>query len=213
MPWAPNSLGTIEYTRDVWNCVLPMSGVPSCHTVGRVSQLYNNVRREGNLVELAYLDSYASRASLRSQPTKRLLPTATHNESDEVLPSDVSLGHVMMTAGFGTDQYFWCNLCGAYTGDRVRKLGKECDRVSRTVHAVTQLRQDRHPVTGTMLNVRARRMLKADVGSNLALLEPFTHAEGADNLMMADHTVGLVQASAVAAARRRQPVAERRRQC
>ena len=46
-----------------------------------------------------------------------------------------------------------------------------------------------------MLTVRARRMLKADVGSNLALLEPFTHAEGADNLLMADRTVGLVQAT------------------
>ena len=185
----------MEYTRDVWNCVLPKSSDPSCHTVERVSQLYNNVRCEGNLVELAYLDSYATRVSLRNHSTKRLLPTATHNESDEVLPSDVSLGHVMMTAGFGTDQFFWCNLCGAYTGDRVRKLGKVCDRVSRTVRAVTQLRQDRHPVTGTMLNVRARRMLKADVGSNLALLEPFTHAEGSDNLMLADRTVGLVQAT------------------
>ena len=55
----------------------------------------------------------------------------------------------------------------------MRNLAKDCDRVARiTVKVVNSLRKDEHPSTGTMLTVRARRMLKADIGGNLALLEP-----------------------------------------
>ena len=74
------------------------------------------------------------------------------------------MGHLMMTAGIDDAQLFWCNLCCAYTGDRVRKLAKVCDRVTRNVPAVNALRQSRHPFTGTQLVVSARRVVKADVG-------------------------------------------------
>ena len=74
----------------------------------------------------------------------------------------------------------------------MRKLEKACYRVARTVYAVTQLRKDRHPGTGTMLTVRARRMLKADVGGGLELLVPFLHAEGAGCLGEADNVGNLM---------------------
>ena len=89
------------------------------------------------------------------------------------------MGHLMMTSGMGT-QYFWCNICCAYTGDRVRKLARECDRIPRVVNAVTNLRKDVHPFNGTVLSVPARRMLKADVGCKLSLLDPLTSTTSAD---------------------------------
>ena len=93
----------------------------------------------------------------------------------------------MMTAGFGKGQYFWYNICCAYTGDRVRKLAKDCDRVARTtVKVVNSLRKDEHPTTGTTLTVRARRMLKADIGGNLALLDPPRRTTSANELLLDD---------------------------
>ena len=102
------------------------------------------------------------------------------------LPTEAALGHLMMTAGLGSKQYFWCNICCAYTGDRVRKLAKECDRVARVVLAVNCLRKDLHPATGTVLSVRARRMLKADVGNRLSLLDPPMYTTSADALVTVD---------------------------
>ena len=77
----------------------------------------------------------------------------------------------------------------------MRKLAKECDRVQRVVNVITNLRKDVHPFKGTALTVPARRMLKADVGCKLSLLDPlfashvvcldFTH-----QLALIRHTVG-----------------------
>ena len=98
----------------------------------------------------------------------------------------MALGHLMLTAGFGKEQFFWCNICCAHTGDRVRNLAKDCDRVARiTVKVVNSLRKDEHPSMGTMLTVRARRMLKADIGGKLALLEP-PGCTMANDLLLAD---------------------------
>ena len=121
----------------------------------------------------AYLDKFDvvnPRNSGRS--SKRLLPISKYNEYDEPLPTVNASGHLMMTAGLGSEQFFWCNICCAYTGDRVRKLARECDRIPRIVNAVTNLRKDLHPFNGTVLSVPARRMLKADVGCKLSLLDP-----------------------------------------
>ena len=69
-----------------------------------------------------------------------------------------------MTAGIGSSQFFWCDLCSAYTGERARKLAKMCDRRPRDVHVVQKLRLGIHPRDGTQLAVRPRRMLIGDVG-------------------------------------------------
>ena len=70
-----------------------------------------------------------------------------------------------MTAGLGDAQFFWCDLCSAYTGERARKLTRQCDRRPRNVPAVHKLRMGLHPHDGTNLAVRPRRMLIGDVGS------------------------------------------------
>ena len=90
------------------------------------------------------------------------------------------MGRLMMTAGLGHEQHFWCNLCSAYTGGRVRKLAKVCDRTPRCVPSVHLLRNSQHPKHGTSLTVLARRLLKADVGDKLALLDDPTHDEAAN---------------------------------
>ena len=94
----------------------------------------------------------------------------------------------MMTAGIGADQFFWCNLCCAYTGERARKLTKQCDRKTRTVPAVVKLRNGVHPHTGTMLTVRPRRMLIGDVGElpPTFVAAPSTSTTAHDNV---DHGV------------------------
>ena len=93
----------------------------------------------------------------------------------------MALGHHMMTCGLGSEQYFWCNLCCAYTGDRVRKLAKECDRVSRTVVAVHKLRESLHPIRGTPMTTKARRLLKVDVGGMLGLVDPMVTVSDASS--------------------------------
>ena len=187
MPWASHSLGTVEYTWDIWNQVTPDDGRPSCEVVATASSILAAARDSGDVVANAYLDRFHAKASLRTKLSgKRLLPVSTYNEFDEPLPTESALGHLMMTAGIGSDQYFWCNICCAYTGDRVRKLAKECDRVVRNVNAVTSLRKDVHPNTGTMLTVRARRLLKADVGGRLSLLDPPLHTMSADARVIVD---------------------------
>ena len=51
-----------------------------------------------------------------------------HNEASDVLPASAALGHVKVMAGLGKDQFYWCNLCSAYTDERACKLAKECDQ-------------------------------------------------------------------------------------
>ena len=70
-----------------------------------------------------------------------------------------------MTVGLNP-QYYWCDICCAYTGYRARKLTKQCDRVARKVPQVDALRQGRHPVYGTDLLTLPRRLCKRDVGSH-----------------------------------------------
>ena len=49
---------------------------------------------------------------------------------------------------------------------------KERDRVSRTVVAVHKLRESLHPIRGTPMTTKARRLLKVDVGGKLDLVDP-----------------------------------------
>ena len=91
---------------------------------------------------------------------------------DGLLPAEAALGHVVMTAGLGKDQFFWCELCSAYTGEMARKLTKCCDRGIRNVPAVIELfASSRQPKYGTDLTARARLLVKLDVGASLSLLE------------------------------------------
>ena len=103
--------------------------------------------------------------------TSDFLPTQCHNEASELLLADAALGHIVMTAGLGDDQFYWCNLCYAYTGERARKLTMTCDKRIRHVPVVERLRLGKHRQKGTDLVVRPRRLLKSDVGDQLICLE------------------------------------------
>ena len=184
MPWARTSLGTIEYTEDLW--VSPLSSSPLCgsplgsspldedltHTPSRADSLYDGiigaVRASGKLVERAYVDVF-NRAvgKKRASPGARFLPRHLDLEMSDGLPTHAAMGHHMMTVGLRPKQYFWCDLCSAYTSQRAQKLTKDCDRVVRTVPAVELLRKGCDPCTGANLDTKPRRLCKRDVGTRL----------------------------------------------
>ena len=83
---------------------------------------------------------------------------------NEILKTEDAMGHQMMTAGMDP-QYYWCELCSAYTGFRARKLTKQCDRTFRKVPQVEALRMGKHPSLGTDLVTMPRRLCKRDVGA------------------------------------------------
>ena len=100
------------------------------------------------------------------QKGTRFLPRQCVLEMNETLPTSASMGHHMMTAGLKPYQYFWCELCCSYTGQRARKLAHQCDRVRRKVPAVDLLRKGFSPYDGTPLTTKPRRLCKRDVGSH-----------------------------------------------
>ena len=165
-----------EWTSSAWT-----SSEPVC----RAAKIGVVNRAHGPISGKRYMSSFDSRlssgssASIASSSARArcLVPLSRYNEYDEPLPTEAALGHLMMTAGLQGDQYFWCNICSAYTGDRVRKLAKQCDRVTRYVPAVHLLRQDRHPTKGTLLSTPARRVVKADVGLNSTCCEALPCAQ------------------------------------
>ena len=83
---------------------------------------------------------------------------------NDTLPTEAAMGHQMMTAGLNP-QYYWCDLCCAYTGYRARKLTKQCDRTVRKVPHVDALRQGRHLVDGIDLLTDPRPLCKRHAGS------------------------------------------------
>ena len=127
----------------------------------------------GTNVETEHLSSFDNRmcSSPSSSGGRRFLLVSCHNESDEVLPTDAAMGHIIVTAWLSGEQYFWCNICSAYTGERVCKLTKQCDRIVRNAPLLERLRMRLHLVHGSHLVVRPRRLLKRDVGSRLSCLE------------------------------------------
>ena len=70
----------------------------------------------------------------------------------------------MMTAGLKPRQFFWCELCSAYTGQRVRKLMHDCDRVNRSVPAVDALRKGNNPYVGSPLLTKPCQLCKHVLG-------------------------------------------------
>lgn len=168
-PWASDSLGIVEYTVDIWedSDVEPVNTSVATEAADSIRAA---VRVAGNTAEKQYLESFDSMGcadSKRRRKGARFLPDQSFNESSELLSSDHAMGHIMMTAGIGSNQFYWCNLWCAYTGERARKLSKYCDRVPRKVDVVNRLRDGLHPKTVAMLNTRPRRLLVADVGTRL----------------------------------------------
>ena len=95
MPWACNSLGTVEYTQDIWSqitSVPPRLDAPSDKVVSHASNIYADARNSGSIVAKCYLDKFDVRTSLRAKGNdRRLLPVSKHNEYDEPLPTEAAL--------------------------------------------------------------------------------------------------------------------------
>ena len=79
------------------------------------------------------------------------------------------MGHRMMIAGLYPKQYVWCELCGAYTGNRAQKLTKHCKGSSRHNSAIKRPPLGCNPDGGTMLATPPRRMSRRDVGGDTIL--------------------------------------------
>ena len=62
----------------------------------------------------------------------------------------------------------------------MRKLAKQCDRITRNVPAVNLLRQHLHPIKGTQLTIPARRVVKADVGYQPTLCDELPNRQRSD---------------------------------
>ena len=154
LPWARSSLGTIEYLDDLWQ--QDEMQMDDCSQFSA-----------GTIAERAYLDRFhAAVSSDDKSKGVRYVPRQSVPEMCEVLPTSASMGHHMMTAGLKPRQFFWCELCSAYTGQHVRKLMHVCDRINRSVPAVEALRKGLDPWNSSPLITRPRRLCKRDVGTH-----------------------------------------------
>ena len=167
LPWARSSLGTIEFLDDLWTQD-STSHHPPDDIVTLVANAAHNPPNVGSSnAERAYVDKFHRVMSTQSSSVKgrRLVPRTGLMEMNQPLPTEAAMGHFMMTSGMGP-QYFWCNICCAYTGHRARKLTRQCDRTVRKVPAVEALRNGIHPALGTNLLPLPRRLCKRDVGTH-----------------------------------------------
>ena len=159
MPWARSSLGTIEYLEDLWQ----QDGVDEQFFASPIPQFSRCTS-----IEKSYIDKFRRTVGQDSSARGvRFVPKQVTPELSEVLPTSASMGHHIMTAGIKPKQYFWCELCSAYTGQRARKLTKDCDRITRNVPAVEALRKGTDPHNGVQLDTMPRRLIKRDVGNHL----------------------------------------------
>ena len=162
MPWARSSLGTIEYLDDLWNDDCSPHDEHDCSP-----HVAHTIRARGTLAEIAYLERFHYNVMGGTQRKGlRFIPRQCTFEMSEALPTSAAMGHHMMTAGLKPCQFSWCELCCSYTGQRVRKLMHDCDRIKRNVPAVDMLRQGCNPYDGSPLLTKPRRLCKRDVGSH-----------------------------------------------
>ena len=86
------------------------------------------------------------------------------HELDLDLPANKALGHTMYVAGVRPEQYIWCELCGAYSGQRVQNLDKSCRGYKPRTQAVQRLNMSCNPTNNRPLAISKRRMTVRDVG-------------------------------------------------
>lgn len=165
MPWAKYSLGTVEYMQGLCLQDERSHGV-SDRRIELASVLQAANVSKGSVSERASLHRFHRNVNKHSATVagERFLPRTEHSELNEYLLSDAALGHIMMTAGIHEEQYYWCNICVAYTRKRAQKLIKACERFPRTALAVGTLRRVVHPARGTNLISQPRRLWRTDIG-------------------------------------------------
>ena len=70
----------------------------------------------------------------------------------------------MFVAGTRPNQFLWCQRCCAYSGQRVQLLDQPCRGMKPRTQPFTRLDASLHPITGTPLSTRRRRMTVRDAG-------------------------------------------------
>ena len=85
--------------------------------------MVNATRKQGSVIERAYLDSCARNMSGGKPNGLRFIPKSELLELNEPLPTSAAMGHYMMTAGLNP-QYHWCNICCARLPDTNREAGE-----------------------------------------------------------------------------------------
>ena len=170
MPWAKASLGTVDYTGDLWQQESKPQSLPAPDVAMQALTSSSSSVAEARYVELFH--KRVHRGAVINN--KRLIPYRIDSEIDQWLEPSKAMGHVMWTAGLGKSQYYWCDLCSSYTGQRAQKLTKSCDRTTRNVRAVNQLRLGINPIDNTALAVRPRRLTRRDIGDTFLAMTPNT---------------------------------------
>ena len=70
----------------------------------------------------------------------------------------------MYVAGVKPDQYIWCEMCGAYSGQRVQDLDKACRGYKARTQPIQRLNQSHNPRNNQPLDIQKRRMTVRDAG-------------------------------------------------
>ena len=168
-PWATNSLGTLEYTADLYDETdEPVSGPVSIATT-----MLSSMRQqpadgsEADARARAYVNAFRCRgrtADISGTQGRRCLPRPFGTEGLTALSPNDALGHCMMTAGLWPQQYFWCKQCGAHTCQRARNLTRECTKQMRNPRSARLLEKGFSPLDGKLLASAPRRLTNDDVG-------------------------------------------------
>ena len=112
-----------------------------------------------------FTDKYLSSAV---NPMSVLPPLTPYNqlrhELDLDLPTDKALGHTMYVAGVKPEQYIWCEMCCAYSGQRVQNLDKHCRGYKSRTQPIQRLNHSCNPTNNRPLATQKRRMTVRDAG-------------------------------------------------
>ena len=70
----------------------------------------------------------------------------------------------MFVAGVKPAQYLWCEMRGAYSGQRVQLFDKQCKGYKPRAQPIQKLNLSRNPKTNRPLDTQKRRMTVRDAG-------------------------------------------------
>ena len=112
-----------------------------------------------------YTEKYLASCGRGGILGKRLL-TWLVPEAYMPLPQEEALGHTLYVVGLIPQQYIFCELCNAYSGDRAQNLLRCCLGKRYESQAVARLRRGVHPAHATDLMTQPRRLTRCDVGTD-----------------------------------------------
>ena len=173
MPFAKHSLGI-----STWQGPMAETSHDLTRRTNNATRLFQlcqrqNFNRTGTdaSLELAYLAD-APPVSINTHETRP--HDMTHHE--DIVPQEYTAGHTIWVAGNAQQPWIWCNTCGAYTNQSVRKLAKKCLGKGQLTHT-DRLMMGLEPKTKKRMHGNARRLTWADVGGKPHTLDDSTNQE------------------------------------